>query len=194
MSQLLQEFEEGSKLRGGNSAVFILLAMCHHWKFWALCEVLLILFGMCWLPRQRKAEGKAAADCWSSSSEDGGVGEEDDEVEEELSVEEEWKEEDLKSQRDLGLLVGQLGKSLLLKLLKMQNTMEEMAGANPAAANALQRSTLLMELQAEMVLFATLLDNNLAVSSLSCSNARLNGSPRSSLQASPEEYLERLDA
>ena len=181
MSWLLQEVKEGSELESGNSTPFVFLAACHHWQFWALAEVLLILFGMYWLPRQRKADTNGDSDPWSSTSEDGDVGEEEDEkVEDELMEEqEEWEEVHFNDQRDPGLLVGLLREAVLPKLLEMENIMEEMAGTNSASANSLQRSTFMSELQAEMGLFATLFENNLAISSLICSKDQLNGSPSS---------------
>ncbi|XP_066837143.1 uncharacterized protein [Anser cygnoides] len=177
MSWLLLEVEERSKLESGKSTLFMFLAACHHWQFWALAEILLILFGMYWLPRQRQADTNGDSDPRSSTSVDGDVGgEEDEKVEDELMEEREEWEVHFHHQH---LLVGLLRESLLPKLLEMENIMEEMAGTHSASASSLQRSPFIFELQAEMGLFANVDENNLAISSLICSKDQLNGSPLS---------------
>ncbi|XP_066837782.1 uncharacterized protein [Anser cygnoides] len=189
MSWLLQEVEEGSELESEKSTLFVFLAACHHWQFWALAETLLILFGMYWLPRQRQADTNGDSDPRSSTSVDGDVGEEEDEkVEDELMEEqEEWEEVHFYHQH---LLVGLLRESLLPNLLEMENIMEEMAGTHSASANSLQRSPFMFELQAEMGLLATVYENNLATFHPSFA-PRTNS--MALLQASTEEYLQKLD-
>eukprot|EP00075_Anas_platyrhynchos_P030950 XP_027320203.1 uncharacterized protein LOC113844470 [Anas platyrhynchos] len=179
MQVLLQEIEKGTEPQTRNSTVFLFLAMCHHWQFWALSEAFLALFGMYWLPKNIKDDTDGDSEPWSSSSEDGDGGEEEQEVEEELREEEEEQEEiNLNDQHDPELLVSLLRKSLLPKLLMMQSIMEEVAGENSASANAIQRTIFMRELQAEVGLFVTMFENNLPVSSLTCSNAKVHGSPR----------------
>lgn len=70
----------------------MLLAVCQHWKFWAFAEMLLMLLGIYWLPRQSQADSDGDTEQWSLSSKDENVEEEKEEKEndedEELNEEE----------------------------------------------------------------------------------------------------------
>ena len=56
MTWLLEEMEQRSREPRGFAQQGVLLAACQHWWFWASAEtLLLLLFGLYWLPRQRSA-------------------------------------------------------------------------------------------------------------------------------------------
>lgn len=60
MTWLLEEMEQRSREPRGFALQGTLLAACQHWWFWASAETLLVLFfGLYWLPRQRSAGSDA---------------------------------------------------------------------------------------------------------------------------------------
>ena len=68
MTWLLEEMEQRSQEPRGLLQEGVLLAAGQHWWFWASAETLLILLGLCWLPRQRSADSKSGSQQGSSSS------------------------------------------------------------------------------------------------------------------------------
>lgn len=54
MTWLLQEIEQRSKDDSKLAEKLMLLSMCQHWEFWVFAEILLMLLGIYWLPRQRR--------------------------------------------------------------------------------------------------------------------------------------------
>ena len=66
----LLEMELKSKEPHGLAHESVLLAACQHWWFWVCAEILLILFGIYWLPRQRSADCDSGSQEGNSSSEE----------------------------------------------------------------------------------------------------------------------------
>ncbi|KAK2511775.1 hypothetical protein Q9233_016733 [Columba guinea] len=90
MAQLWEEGELRGQEPPGLAQESVLFAVLHQWWFWVSADILLMLFGIYWLPRQRSNDSESDSQDGSSSS-----------------AEEEWKEDDWENEPDPYCTLGQ---------------------------------------------------------------------------------------
>ncbi|KAK2517165.1 hypothetical protein Q9966_014758 [Columba livia] len=90
MAQLWEEAELRGQEPPGLAQESVLFAVLHQWWFWVSADILLMLFGLYWLPRQRSNDSESDSQDGSSSS-----------------AEEEWKEDDWENEPDPYCTLGQ---------------------------------------------------------------------------------------
>lgn len=80
MKWLMDHMEQGSQEPHRHAQEYMLLNACQSWYFWAAAEILLMLFGLYWLPRKERADSGSGNQQGSSSSaaEEETQGEEDE--------------------------------------------------------------------------------------------------------------------
>ncbi|CAN0149276.1 unnamed protein product [Bubo scandiacus] len=77
MTWLMEEMEQRSQESHGLAPEGLLLSACQHWWFWVCAEILLVIFGLYWLPRQTSADCDSGSQWGSASSAEEQVEEDD---------------------------------------------------------------------------------------------------------------------